>query len=152
MVELRRPVKKEVLVWAKKNWDKPEKEIELAYLKADGWPAILRELLENPAAEINQQIIWAKEFLAKNNPAGRLAYLAQKGQEANFNSGQLLTGLCLASRAALASLAAAKESPQKMIREWQERLLVFNQLRTDWLAKSSKAAVELKLGLLNLDR
>lgn len=154
-VEIRRPDRTETLAWIRDRWpDLTETEAAEAYLKADGWPAAVVDLLEQPETSvINRQIEAAKRFLAVDDgPAGRLAEIHRLTTEVGNDQAlrQLLAGLTRSSRAALAGQAA--QNNRRGADHWQQRLLIFDRLSQNLESGVSPAAVGLALSLFDQAR
>ena len=154
-IELRRPKRATVLEWVRSRWpETSEAEANQVYLKADGWPATIVDLLDQPETSlVNRQIGIAKSFLGANDSsAGRLAVIQKLTAETSSDQAlqELLAGLVRISRAALAGRAA--QNDRNGVNRWQQRLLVFDQLNQTLEAGASPAAVGLALSLFDQTR
>lgn len=154
-VEVRRPGRAETLAWVQARWPElAEAEAEAVYLKADGWPAAIADLLDQPeTSAVSRQIEAARRFLlAGDGPAGRLAEIHRLTNETDADRAvrQLLAGLIRSSRAALAGQAAAND--RQGTGHWQQRLLVFDRLQQDLDAGAGAKAVGLALSLFDQPR
>ena len=153
-VEIRRPTQTETLDWIRHRWPTvDDTEASQTYLKADGWPAVIVDILDLPEASVvNQQIAAARQFLgAEGGPAERLIVIQKlTGDEAALTLQGLLSGLRRNSRAALTHLAAQNEVGQ--VDRWRQRLLTFDQLDQTLEAGASPAAVGLALSLFDQPR
>ena len=149
-LQLRRPIKSEVLRWIQVNWPAitPE-EAEQAYAKADGWPASIAELINQPEeSQINQQINQAKQFLdATDGPAGRLAAIQKLSGEERQKLENLISGLRRISRGALASMASRNQATGAKV--WQQRVVEFDRLGKLLESGASPSAVGLALSLFD---
>ena len=154
-IEIRRPGQVETLDWIQARWpDTTESEVDQIYLKADGWPAAIVDLLDNPETSVvKRQIEAAKHFLAtEDGPAGRLIAIQKLTAEVGNDQAlhQLLAGLIRSSRAALGRQAA--QNNRDGVNRWQQRLLTFDQLNQTLEAGASPAAVGLALSLFDQPR
>ena len=153
-IEIRRPSRALTLSWLEACW--PETSPGMAsqiYTMADGWPATIVDLLDEPEQSATQrQIDMAKQFLtADDGPAGRLAVIQElSGSDAGQSLQDLLAGLRRSSRGALANLAAQNQVAEA--RRWQQRLLIFDRLNKLLESGSSPAAVGLALSLFDQPR
>lgn len=153
-IQLRRPTRPEVLAWAKSSWPQISPQaIEGAYIKADGWPAAVYELLDHPEDSlIDRQIKQAKEFLqADDGPAGRLAAIQKlPGNDDRQKLVDLIAGLRRISRGALAS--QARQNQAGGAQSWQKRVVEFDRLGKLLDAGCSPPAVGLALSLFDQPR
>ncbi len=149
-IQLRRPSKSEVLSWIQVNWPAIDStQAEQAYTKADGWPAAISELIDQPEESlINQQINQAKQFLdAGDGPAGRLAVIQKLPGDERQKLENLIAGLRRTSRGALTSLASRNQATGAKV--WQQRVVEFDRLGKLLESGASPTAVGLALSLFD---
>ena len=134
-IKLKRPPKE--AVW--KNWSTvPADQIERAYLIADGWPAIMVDLLVDPEkSTISQQVKLAKTFLQLTSPAAKIVFLEQKRHD-NLIS-DLLAGLQRVCRAALINVAL-KNRPDEC-QKWYRLLRAYQDLNNQILAGNNNPKI-----------
>ena len=152
-IQLRRPGKSEVLSWIQVNWPAIDSaQAEQAYSKADGWPAAISELIDQPEESlINRQINQAKQFLdASDGPAGRLAVIQKLPGDERQKLENLIAGLRRTSRGALTSLAGRNQATGAKV--WQQRVVEFDRLGKLLESGASPPAVGLALSLFDQPR
>lgn len=111
LVKLKRP-SQEDLKQVFKNFS--DAEFDKAYRIADGWPGVMRSILEEDSSEVSVQVQKAKEFLALERNQKVVSIQKIDGQEISL----LLAGL---ARIASASMhAAAEDEKLDAAKKWQD--------------------------------
>ncbi|MEM6997472.1 MAG: hypothetical protein AAF413_01020 [Patescibacteria group bacterium] len=139
VVKMKRPAKEEL---RKIFTSSSDAEFERAYLIADGWPGLLRQILEGGESEFLSGIEQAKQYLS-GSISDRLIWAIKNKQPEDFDS--LTDSLARITQSTIRSLSLKNKNADA--REWLDRAIVLQDVRSQREQGVSPKLLALYLGI-----